>query len=84
MNVITWTPRAAKQLRKLYAHIRAPVYRAIQELVEMPGCQNVKRLMNHEYGYRLRVGQYRVLFDWTVEIRIVEIHEVRKRDERTY
>jgi len=40
--------------------------------------------MNHEYGYRLRVGQYRVLFDWTVEIRIVEIHEVRKRDERTY
>lgn len=84
MNVITWTPRAAKQLRKLDAHSRAPIYSAIQELVEMPGCQNVKRLMNHEYGYRLRVGQYRVLFDWTVEIRIVEIHEVRKRDERTY
>ncbi|MBP1313566.1 MULTISPECIES: type II toxin-antitoxin system RelE family toxin [Herbaspirillum] len=84
MNVITWTPRAAKQLRKLDAHIRTPIYSAIQELVEMPGCHNVKRLMNHEYGYRLRVGQYRVLFDWTVEIRIVEIQEVRKRDERTY
>ncbi|MFP3335783.1 type II toxin-antitoxin system RelE/ParE family toxin, partial [Pseudomonas sp. SIMBA_064] len=39
---------------------------------------------NHEYGYRLRVGNYRVLFNWDGVIRVVEIEEVRKRDERTY
>ncbi|UIN23807.1 type II toxin-antitoxin system RelE family toxin [Herbaspirillum frisingense] len=84
MNQITWTQKAAKQLRKLDPQVRAPIYEAVQALTHMPACLNVKSLINHEYGYRLRVGHYRVLFDWTVEIRIVEIHEVRKRDERTY
>lgn len=50
----------------------------------MPNCQHVKALANHAYGYRLRVGNYRVLFDWDGAIRIVEIQEVKKRDERTY
>lgn len=50
----------------------------------MPDCQNIKALTNHQYGYRLRVGNYRVLFDWGVEVKIIEVQEVRKRDERTY
>lgn len=50
----------------------------------MPACQNVKALTHHEYGYRLRIGNFRVLFDWSGEIKIVEIQEVKKRDERTY
>jgi mRNA interferase RelE/StbE len=50
----------------------------------MPDCQGVKSLTNHRCGYRLRVGRYRVLFDYDGEVRIVEIQEVKKRDERTY
>jgi len=42
------------------------------------------RMVNHASGYRLRVGDYRVLFNWDGGIRIVSIEEVRKRDERTY
>jgi mRNA interferase RelE/StbE len=56
-------------------------------LADMPNCsgsQNIKALTNHPYGYRLRIGNYRVLFDWDAEIRIIDIQEVRKRDERTY
>lgn len=45
---------------------------------------NVKSLINHGQGYRLRVGDYRVLFDWDGGIKIVNVQEVRKRDERTY
>jgi mRNA-degrading endonuclease RelE of RelBE toxin-antitoxin system len=41
-------------------------------------------LRNHRYGYRLRVGRYRVLFDHVDVIRIIKIQEVKKRDERTY
>lgn len=84
MNTIYWTPKAARQLRKLDQQARQPVFAAVQGLAQMPACQNVKRLTHHQYGYRLRVGNYRVLFDWSGEIRIVEIQEVRKRDERTY
>ncbi len=46
--------------------------------------RNVKSLTNHEYGYRLRVGSYRVFFEFEGAVRIVSIEEVRKRDERTY
>ncbi len=84
MNTINWTPKAFKQLRKLDRQAQKPIFEAVQDLAQMPACQNVKSLTNHEYGYRLRVGNYRVLFDWSGEIRIVDIQEVRKRDERTY
>ena len=51
---------------------------------DLAKARNVKALTNHEYGYRLRVGNYRVFFDHDGAVRIVSIEEVRKRDERTY
>lgn len=45
---------------------------------------NVKALTNHQYGYRLRVGDYRVFFNVAAGIQVVLIEEVKKRDERTY
>ena len=84
MNAIQWTTRAAKQLRKLDRPQQQVVVRAVGGLAAIPECQNVKALVEHQYGYRLRVGNYRVLFDWDGDIRVVEIQEVRKRDERTY
>jgi len=53
-------------------------------LKNMPNTVNVKMLTNHNYDYRLRVGNYRVLFDWDTEIKIISIEEVKKRDEQTY
>lgn len=84
MNTIHWTPKAAKQLRKLDRQHQVAIRGGVETLVGMPECQNIKALVNHEYGYRLRVGNYRVMFDWDGGVRIVEIQEVRKRDERTY
>lgn len=57
---------------------------AMQQLVHWPNCRNVKALTGRG-GHRLRVGRYRVLF--TIhegEVRIIQIEEVKKRDERTY
>lgn len=84
MNSIKWTPKAAKQLRKLDRQVQVQITEAAGALAAMPATVNVKALTNHEYGYRLRVGNYRVLFDWSGIVKIVEIQEVRKRDERTY
>ena len=44
----------------------------------------MKSLTDHEYDYHLRVGNYRVFFEFDGTVRIVTIEEVRKRDERTY
>jgi len=84
MNRINWTRKAVKQLGRLSKADQPTIYDAVQDLAWMPNVQNVKKLTNHSYGYRLRVGNYRVLFDWDGGIRIVNIEEVRKRDEHTY
>lgn len=47
-------------------------------LADLPGARQVKKLTNHRYGYRLRVGRYRGFFDVAETIRIISIEEVKK------
>ena len=85
MNLINWQPKALRQLRKVEAHAGKQIRAAVStELLDLSKARNVKALTNHEYGFRLRVGNYRVFFDYDGAVRIVSIEEVRKRDERTY
>lgn len=58
---------------------------AVQDkLSYFPKCTGVKALVNHLCGYRLRVGDYRVLFNFEGTITLVRIEEVGKRNERPY
>ena len=85
MNSINWQPKALRQLRKIDAHAGKQIRAAVStELLDLSAARNVRALTNHEYGFRLRVGNYRVFFDYDGAVRIVSIEEVRKRDERTY
>jgi mRNA interferase RelE/StbE len=84
MNSINWTLKAARQLRKLDRQWQGAIRDSVTSLSSMPDCQNVKALTNHDCGYRLRVGDYRVLFDWDGAIKVIDSQEVRKRNERTY
>jgi mRNA interferase RelE/StbE len=86
MNAIEWKPKAFKQLLKLDKPTQVLIRDEVQnKLGVFPACTGVKALVNHTYGYRLRVGQYRVLFDFLgAATCIVSIEEVRKRNERTY
>lgn len=84
MNKISWRTKALRQLRKIDRRDNAAIRHAVNGLAAMPKCAGMKALTNHEYGYRLRVGDYRVFFDFDGQVRIVEIEEVKKRDEHTY
>ena len=85
MNAINWQPKALRQLRKIDARIGKQIRQAVStELVDLAKARNVIALTNHEYGYRLRVGNYRIFFEHDGAVSIVSIEEVRKRDERTY
>lgn len=84
VNTIAWTPKAAKQLLKLDRLAQRRIRDAVGGLTSFPETPNVKRLTNHVYGYRLRVGDYRVLFDFDGAVKIITIEEVKKRDEHTY
>jgi mRNA interferase RelE/StbE len=85
VNAINWQPKALRQLRKIDAHAGKEIRAAVStELLDLSKARNVKALTNYEYGFRLRVGNYRVFFDYDGAVRIVSIEEVKKRDERTY
>jgi len=81
MHAVEITPKAFKQMRKFPLADRAAVLAAVKALKAWPNCRNVKRLTDRD-GYRLRVGDYRVLF--VVAGGVVTVTEARRRDERTY
>ncbi|WP_306548073.1 type II toxin-antitoxin system RelE/ParE family toxin [Desulfobulbus sp.] len=85
MNIIQWTEKAFRQLRKIKdSQASRRIYQEAQELVHFPECRNVKRLTNHQYSYRLRVGDWRVFFEFDGGVKIISIEEVKKRNEHTY
>jgi len=83
MYSIEWTRRALKQLKRIQLQYQRQIVLAVRDLQHWPDCKNIKALHNRP-GYRLRVGRYRVLFDVEDDLRIIEIEEVKKRDNRTY
>ncbi len=84
MNKIEWSKKALKQARNIPTQARQNIVSKIGGLKSFPNCQNIKRLTNHEFDYRLRVGRYRVMFDYDGALKIISIEEVKKRDESTY
>ena len=84
MNSIKWSPKSVKQLLKINKPEQLGIKNAIGELAQMPDTRNVVALTNYKHQFRLRVGNYRVFFNFDGAIRIVLVEEVRKRDERTY
>ena len=82
------TKRAIRQLSRIPESYRKRIFTAIRALEDLETWGDVKKLVNHDYDYRLRVGRYRVLFnmtdDDTLEIQIIRVEEVKKRDDQTY
>lgn len=85
---VEWKRKAFKQLAKVQRQQQSKIQDAVTKLENSETWGDVRKLVNHEYDYRLRVGDYRVLFnatnDETIEINDVSIEEVKKRDDRTY
>lgn len=85
MYGINWQSKARKQVSKIVDRAtRIDIEEAVHGLRLWPNCLQVRPLANHAYGYRLRVGRFRILFDVDTVIRIIDIQEVKKRDDRTY
>ena len=62
---------AIKDLKSISEPYKTKLHNKILELQKFPNLQNIKKLTNFEPAYRLRVGNYRVLFDVTDEIIII-------------
>lgn len=54
---------ALKDLEKLDKSVKNKIIKAIQNLQKFPDVSNCKKLTDFDPAYRLRVGDYRILFD---------------------
>jgi mRNA interferase RelE/StbE len=77
-TTIQVTARALKDLEEIPAAIGARILRGIENLIPDLG-GNVRHLSNFQPDYRLRVGDYRVLF--SVEGSLITICRVRHRSK---
>lgn len=81
---IKFTPAAEVEFRELPAKIRGQVARKIETLAESPHPQGCKKLEDLEDLYRIRSGDYRILYQVKGEILLVLILRVghRKKVDR--
>jgi mRNA interferase RelE/StbE len=81
---ILFTDIALKNLKKYPQKDRTRILSKIEELAEDPlHTPNVKQLVNFSPSYRLRVGDYRVLFEREDTVKIIEIIDILQRS-KTY
>jgi mRNA interferase RelE/StbE len=78
---IEFTPRAVRDLKSFDRQIRARIANRIDALAENPRPQGVKKIEGEEELYRLRVGDYRILYQVKAKVLLVLIVGVGHRRE---
>ena len=78
---IEWKNSAYKELQKLPHPIVLKVVAAVSELSNEPFPHGVKKLVGSEFSYRLRVGDYRVVYEVIQDRLVIEIVRVRHRKD---
>lgn len=74
-------PSAAKELEKLPRAIIPKIVTVINELAENPFPQGVKKLTGFDRTYRIRVGEYCILYNLYDDILVIEIIRIRHRKD---
>lgn len=72
---------ALKQLKKLSADIREKIEVKIQSLADEPRPDGVVKLKDTENGYRIRVGNYRILYQIQDDVLVVTVVKIGHRRE---
>jgi mRNA interferase RelE/StbE len=76
---VTLAPSADRDLKALTPDVRERISEAIDGLVGQSG--DVRKLKGRPAEYRLRVGDYRVLFERQTDSRVVLVHRIAHRRE---
>jgi mRNA interferase RelE/StbE len=74
---IVWAEPAVEALRKMEKLVARQIIKKVDELKESP-YKNVRKLMNSPY-FRIRVGDYRVIFDVDPRLSRISIVKVGHR-----
>ena len=78
---VKFATSAAKEFRSLPLEIKRRIGAAIDGLRQDPRPPGVRKLVGHERLYRIRVGQYRVVYEVDDKKQRVHITRIRHRRE---
>jgi mRNA interferase RelE/StbE len=78
---IEWKNSALKELQKLPRQIVTRVVAAVDDLSTDPYPHGVRKLVGSEHAYRIRIGDYRVVYHVFKSKLIVEIVRVHHRKD---
>ncbi len=74
-------PSALKELRNIPQPFQARIHTAILNLNESPRPIGIRKLVQRDDTYRIRIGNYRVLFQIEDNSRIVRVLEIKHRKD---
>ncbi|HKI00745.1 MAG TPA: type II toxin-antitoxin system RelE/ParE family toxin [Thermoanaerobaculia bacterium] len=74
-------PAAQKDFRKIPQKILSRILEAIDDLEQDPFPTHSRKLANSDRLYRLRVGDYRVIYEVETETSTITVQYVRHRRE---
>ena len=72
---------AEKDLARPSTEIHTRIIAAIQSLAQNPRPSGCRKLAGSQHDWRIRVGDYRVIYEIADTIRVVRINRVRHRRE---
>lgn len=76
---IEWKQSAKKELKKLDRQIIPRILQAVESLADNPYSSGSKKLIGSNSNYRLRVGDYRIVYNIESSILTIEIIKVGHR-----
>jgi len=79
--VVSFRRSAEKDLRRLDRTVQRRVLQAIDGLAQIPRPDGCRKLVGTEDAFRIRVGDYRVIYTVDDAVFIVAIENIRHRRE---
>jgi mRNA interferase RelE/StbE len=78
---IEWKKSTRKDLRKLPASTADKIVEVVDHLSQNPFPHGVEKLSGSEHAYRIRLGDYRIVYEVVAESKLIEIQRVRHRKD---
>ena len=78
---LQWRKSTRKDLRRISREAVSRIIAEVEKLAEEPLPHGSEKLSGSERTYRIRVGDYRVVYELLRDAKIVEIQRVRHRKD---
>lgn len=78
---VEWKRSAVKELKALPKDAVARILRAVEQIPADPYPAGVRKLVGSEHTYRIREGDYRIIYTVTSSVLVIEVIRVGHRKD---